>query len=83
VEVKDLYHEVLFTEWIPKTLDLEGATFEFSARESSEVGELVINFNNIIDLITDYGHREYRIMIEFDNEYMFNYDMGMTVENGD
>jgi len=55
--VKDLYHEVLFTEWIPRTFDLEGATFEFSARESSEVGELVVNFNNVIDLNTDYGHR--------------------------
>jgi len=77
-----LYHEVLFTEWIPKTFALEGATYEWAAKEANEVSELILKFNNVIDLSDGYDDREYRIWIEFDNTYMFAYNMGLTVPAG-
>ena len=45
---------------------LDSASYDFSVLEPNEFGELVIDFNNIIDLPTN---REYRIWIEFNNTW--------------
>ena len=60
--VDDTYHEVLFTEWIPRTEALPSASAVFSVMEKKELGELVIGFNMPINLPLT---RKYRVMLEF------------------
>jgi hypothetical protein len=68
------YHEVLFTEWLPRTFTMT-ATADFSVKEPEELGELVVKFNNVINLP---AKREYRIWIEFQNSVNFDKTMGQS-----
>ena len=62
--VDDTYHEVLFTEWIPRAESLPNGAAVFSVMEKQELGELVVTFDIPINLPAT---RNYVFLIEFNN----------------